>query len=93
MTTENLVDAALAGFDAGEAVTLPSVHYVALWTAYDEARDALFGATQVGSPALRYAQAMWVGSEANRFDQRWRIVANGDLSALRAFPQTDEGSG
>jgi short-subunit dehydrogenase len=58
MTTENLVDAALAGFDAGEAVTLPSIHDVALWTAYNEARDALFGATQVGSPASRYAQAM-----------------------------------
>jgi short-subunit dehydrogenase len=58
MTTENLVDAALAGFDAGEAVTLPSVHDVALWTAYDEARGALFGATQVGTPAPRYTQAM-----------------------------------
>lgn len=56
MTTENLVDAALAGFDAGEAVTLPSVHDAALWTAYDQAQDALFGATQVGTPAPRYAQ-------------------------------------
>lgn len=58
MTTENLVDAALAGFDAGEAVTLPSVHDAALWTAYDEAQDALFGATQVGTPAPRYAKAL-----------------------------------
>ena len=57
MTTENLVDAALAGFDKGEAVTLPSVHDGELWTAYDEAQDALFGATQVGSPAPRYVQA------------------------------------
>lgn len=58
MTTENLVDAALAGFDAGEAVTLPSVHDAELWTAYDAAQDALFGATQVGSPAPRYAPAV-----------------------------------
>ena len=57
MTTENLVDAALAGFDKGEAVTLPSVHDAELWTTYDEAQDALFGATQVGSPAPRYVQA------------------------------------
>lgn len=58
MTTENLVDAALAGFDAGEAVTLPSVHDAALWTAYDEAQATLFGATQVGTPAPRYTKAM-----------------------------------
>ncbi len=58
MTAENLVDAALAGFDTGEAVTLPSVHDAELWTAYDAAQDALFGATQVGSPAPRYAPAV-----------------------------------
>ena len=51
MTTENLVDAALAGFDMGEEVTLPSVHNVELWTAYEQARSALFGATQTGKPA------------------------------------------
>ena len=54
MTTENLVDAALTGFDQGEEVTLPSVHDAQLWTAYDQARAALFGATQVGVPAPRY---------------------------------------
>jgi uncharacterized protein len=54
MTTENLVDAALAGFDLGEDVTLPSVHDVNLWTAYEQARGALFSATQVGTPAPRY---------------------------------------
>ena len=53
MTTENLVDAALAGFDQCEEVTLPSVHNHDLWAAYDEARAILFGATQVGIPALR----------------------------------------
>ena len=57
MTTENMVDAALAGFDQGEAVTLPSVHDSNLWKAYDAARAALFGATQTGIPALRYQSA------------------------------------
>ncbi len=57
MTTEDLVDAALAGFDQGEAVTLPSVHDSNLWIAYDAARAALFGATQTGIPASRYQSA------------------------------------
>ncbi len=54
-TTEKLVDAALAGFDKGEAGTLPSVHDIALLTTYEHARAALLGATQVGTPAPRYA--------------------------------------
>ena len=58
MTTENLVDAALAGFDQGEQVTLPSVHDAELWTAYDQAQAVLFAATQVGAPAPRYAHDM-----------------------------------
>ena len=57
MTTEHMVDAALAGFDQGEAVTLPSVHDSDLWKAYDDARAALFGATQTGTPAPRYQPA------------------------------------
>jgi short-subunit dehydrogenase len=54
MTTENLVDAALAGFDQGETVTWPSVADASLWDKYDAARSALFAATQVGKPAPRY---------------------------------------
>ena len=57
MTAENLVDAALVGFDRGEEVTLPSIHEAALWDAYEKARTALFGATQVGIPAPRYLGA------------------------------------
>jgi short-subunit dehydrogenase len=54
MTTENLVDAALAGFDQGETITWPSVADASLWDNYDAARAALFGATQTGIPAPRY---------------------------------------
>lgn len=54
MTAEQLVDAALAGMDRREEVTLPSVHDEKLWTAYDAARAQLFGGTQNGSPAQRY---------------------------------------
>lgn len=54
MTAEQLVDAALAGLDRKEEVTLPSVHDESLWTAYDAARAKLFAGTQNGSPASRY---------------------------------------
>jgi short-subunit dehydrogenase len=57
MSAENLVDAALAGFDMGEAITLPSVHDAGLWDRFDEARGALFAATQTGVPARRYLDA------------------------------------
>ena len=55
MTAEQLVDAALLGLDRGEEVTLPSVQDEALWHSYDTARQTLFGGTQNGKPAPRYA--------------------------------------
>lgn len=54
MTTEDMVDAAFAGLDLGEAVTWPSVADGTLWDKYDAARSELFVNTQVGTPAPRY---------------------------------------
>lgn len=54
MTVDDCVDAALAGLDMGEAVTLPSVEDASLFAAYDAARAALAAATQNGKPASRY---------------------------------------
>jgi len=56
MRPEQLVDAALAGLDLGEAVTMPSVADgdKALLEAFDKARLALFASTQTGTPAARY---------------------------------------
>jgi short-subunit dehydrogenase len=54
MTTEHMVDAALAGLDQGEAVTWPSVADATLWEKYDAARSELFANTQAGTPAPRY---------------------------------------
>jgi short-subunit dehydrogenase len=45
--------AALAGFDQGETVTLPSMADIGLWERYDTARSALFAAIQTGKPAAR----------------------------------------
>lgn len=57
LPAEDMVDAALAGLDQGEAITLPSVHDRALWEIYDAARATLFAATQTGDPAPRYQTA------------------------------------
>lgn len=57
MTAEDMVDAALAGFDKGEPVTWPSVADESLWTKFDAARVELFAATQTGRPAPRYLKA------------------------------------
>ena len=54
MTAAHCVDAALAGLDAGEAITLPSVEDAALFAAYGAARLALFAGGQSGQPASRY---------------------------------------
>jgi short-subunit dehydrogenase len=54
MTAEDCVDAALAGLDRREAVTLPSVEDPLLWAAFDDARVKLFAASQTGKPASRY---------------------------------------
>ena len=54
MTAENCVDAALAGLDQKELITLPSVENKELWEAYDDARKKLFAGTQSGQPASRY---------------------------------------
>lgn len=54
MTTEHMVDAALAGLDQGEAATWPSVGDASLWDKYQAASTALFASSQVGTPAARY---------------------------------------
>ena len=54
MQAEDCVDAALAGLDQGELVTLPSVEEQALWEQFDAARLALFAGAMRGKPASRY---------------------------------------
>lgn len=54
MTAGDLVDAALAGLDQGELVTLPPVHDLQLWQNYEEARLQLFATSRTSEPAPRY---------------------------------------
>jgi uncharacterized protein len=54
MSAEDCVDAALAGLDNGETVTLPSVEDASLWANFDAARLKMAQASQTGKPASRY---------------------------------------
>jgi short-subunit dehydrogenase len=54
MSAEDLVDAALAGLDAGEVVTIPSLPDVAEWDAFEAARRALGPKLSLTTPAARY---------------------------------------
>ena len=57
MEPEDLVDAALAGLDMGEFVTVPSLPDIAAWNAYEAARQALGPGLSRDKPAARYAAA------------------------------------
>jgi short-subunit dehydrogenase len=54
MRADDMVDAALAGFDAGELVTLPAVEDSTLIDGLETARRALFGQLSGTAPASRY---------------------------------------
>ncbi|KQN26396.1 AraC family transcriptional regulator [Sphingomonas sp. Leaf33] len=54
MAVGDLVDAALAGFDRREAVTIPPLHDGELWDAYQAARVAMIPGFGQSLPAPRY---------------------------------------
>jgi short-subunit dehydrogenase len=54
MAAPDLVDAALAGLDQGETVTIPSLEDRSEWDAYDAARRAMAGKLSRTKPATRY---------------------------------------
>jgi uncharacterized protein len=57
MSTEDMVDAALAGFDEGEVVTIPPLQDGDDWTRFDAARLALAPKFMNSAPAPRYRAA------------------------------------
>jgi short-subunit dehydrogenase len=54
MTADDLVDAALAGLDQGEVVTIPSLPKLGEWQQYDAARLAMGPNLSHSKPAARY---------------------------------------
>jgi len=54
MTAEDMVDAALAGLDQGEFVTLPALPDAGQWQSYEAARQALMPNLSRAEPAGRY---------------------------------------
>ncbi|HEY9131639.1 MAG TPA: SDR family oxidoreductase [Dyella sp.] len=54
MSAEDMVDAALAGFDQGEFATVPALPQVADWQKFEEARLALGPNLSHAKPASRY---------------------------------------
>ena len=54
MSTGDMVDAALAGLDQGELVTIPSLPDAADWHAYEAARQKLLPNLSRKTPAARY---------------------------------------
>ena len=54
MSAENMVDAALAGLDQGELVTIPGLQDGDDWTRFEAARRGLSGKLSTSQPAPRY---------------------------------------
>lgn len=54
MPAEDMVDAALAGLDQGEIVTIPSLPDIAEWDGFEAARRAMSGNLSRTVPARRY---------------------------------------
>ncbi len=54
MDVGDLVDAALVGFDRGEAVTIPPLADEAQWKAFEAARLAMLPNFRSDAPAPRY---------------------------------------
>ena len=54
MSADDMVDAALVGFDRRELVTIPSLHAVEKWEDYEAARRAMAPLLSTNTPAARY---------------------------------------
>ena len=54
MQADAMVDAALAGFDLGEFITIPALPEAADWQAYEAARQKLMPNLSLSAPASRY---------------------------------------
>jgi len=58
MQVDDMVDAALAGLDQGEVITIPALPDSADWEAFENARRALGPNLSHTKPAARYSAAL-----------------------------------
>jgi uncharacterized protein len=75
MNADDLVDAALAGFDLGEFVTVPSLPDIADLNAYEAARQALRPNLSRAKPAGRYGLGAEVAALENVWERPARVAA------------------
>ena len=62
MAVDDMVDAALAGLDRGETVTIPALPDMAQWEAYEAARQTMIPNLSLSAPAARYGVAVAGGA-------------------------------
>ena len=58
MNADDMVEAAIAGFELGEIITIPSLPDIADWETYEAARQNLIPKLSLSSPAGRYVSAL-----------------------------------
>jgi uncharacterized protein len=75
MDADDMVDAALAGFDLGEFVTVPSLPDTADWNAYEAARQALRPNLSLAEPARRYGVGGQVAALQNVWERPPAVAA------------------
>jgi uncharacterized protein len=75
MNADDLVDAALAGFDLGEFVTVPSLPDIADLEAYEAARQALRPNLSRAKPAGRYGLGAEVAALENVWEHPAKVAA------------------
>ncbi len=68
MPAGDMVDAALAGLDQGEFVTIPALPNAADWDAFEAAREALLPNLSRATPAERYQVKAPSGRTFTRHD-------------------------
>jgi hypothetical protein len=66
MRADEMIDAALAGFDQGEFITIPALPDLADWEAYETARQNLVPNLSRSSPAARYRAPSELESERSQ---------------------------
>ena len=71
MSAEDMVDAALAGLDQGEFVTIPALPDAGQWQNYEAARQAMMPNLSRTEPATRYgivrAARAWTVEDSRTF--------------------------